>query len=101
MGLVYCLETKIDEGKYFKIHCMKEPDYIMKLMESRMKLKNLEGANNKRDWKENGVRKSNFFSTNNPLVCTLGTGIRLMTTLTVGMQQSILKQHGQQNYGLA
>ena len=87
-----------DEGKAFKIHCMKEPDYVMKLMASCMTLKYLEDANTKRDWKENGVRKSNFFSTNNPLVCTLGTGIRLMTTINSGMNQYILKQHGQQSY---
>ena len=45
MGAVDCLEMTTDEGKAFKIHCMKEPDYIMKLMTSWMTLNNLEGAN--------------------------------------------------------
>ena len=40
---------------------MKEPDYVMKLMASWMMLNDLEGANTKRDWKDNGVRKSKIF----------------------------------------
>ena len=58
MGAVDCLEMKTYEGKSFKIHCMKEPYYVMKLMESWMTLNNLEGANTKRYRKENGFRKS-------------------------------------------
>ena len=53
MGAVDCLEMNTDEVKLFKIHYMKEPDYVMKLMSSWMTLDNLEGANTKRDWKEN------------------------------------------------
>ena len=49
--VVDCLETKIDEGKAFKIHCMKEPEYVMKMMALWMALNNLEGANTKRGWK--------------------------------------------------
>ena len=47
----YCsmLQTKTDEGKPFKIFCMKEPDYVMKVMASWMTLNNLEGARTKRD----------------------------------------------------
>ena len=40
---------------------MKEPYYIMKLMESWMMLNYLEGENTKRDWKENGFWKSKQF----------------------------------------
>ena len=47
------MEVKTDEGFFFKIHCMKEPDYVMKLVELWMRLNDLEGANTKRDWKEN------------------------------------------------
>ena len=61
MGAANCLDTKTDEGKTFKIHSMKEPYYVMKLMSSWMTLNNLEGANTKRYWKENGVWKSIFF----------------------------------------
>ena len=42
-----------------------------------------------------------MFSTNNLLVRTLGTGIRLMTTTTGGTHQSLLKQHGQKIYGMS
>ena len=52
------METKTDEGKAFKIHFMKEPNYAMKLMVSWIMLNNLEGAKNKRGWKENGFWKS-------------------------------------------
>ena len=38
---VDCLEINTDEGKAFNIHCMKEPDYIMKMMASWMTLKDL------------------------------------------------------------
>ena len=41
MGAVECLEMKSDEGKAFKIHCMRERDYVMKLMASWVKLNNL------------------------------------------------------------
>ena len=61
MGAVDCLEINTDEGKSFKIHCMKEPDYVMKLMVSLMTLKYSEGENTKKDRKENGVCKSKFF----------------------------------------
>ena len=40
----------------------------------------------------------NILSTNNLLVCTLGTGIRLMTIITGSTHQYILKQYGQQNF---
>ena len=40
---------------------MKEPYYAMKLMALWMALNDLECANNKRDWKENGFCKSIFF----------------------------------------
>ena len=69
-------------------------------MASWMTLNRLEGENTKRDWKENGVRKSKKLSINNLLVRTLGTGTRLMITKTGGTHQSLLKQHGQQSYGL-
>ena len=61
VGAVDCLEMKTDEGKSSKINCMKETDYVMKLMASWMTLKYLEDANTKRDWKYNGVRKSKQF----------------------------------------
>ena len=38
----------------------------------------------------------NNFPTNNLLVCTSGTSIRLVTTITGGTHQYILKQHGKQ-----
>ena len=72
----------------------------MKLMTSWITLNNLEGGNTKRDWKENGFRKSKKLSKNNLLVCNLGTGIRLATTITGDKQQYLLKQHGQQGSGL-
>ena len=65
-----------------------------------MMLNNLEGANTKRDWKENGFRKSECFSTNNLLVYNLGTCIRLMTTIIGSTHQYLLKKHGQQGSGL-
>ena len=49
MGAVDCLEMNTDEGKYLKIHRMKETYCVMKLMVSWMKLKYLEGANTKRE----------------------------------------------------
>ena len=48
---VDCLEIKTYEGKIFKIHFMKESDYVMKLMASWMTLNGLDGANTKREWK--------------------------------------------------
>ena len=68
MGAVDCLEMNTDEGKYFKIHRMKETYCVMKLMVSWMKLKDLEGANTKREWKNNGVWKSKTFVYKNLLV---------------------------------
>lgn len=64
----YCsmLQTKTEEGKPFKIFCMKEPDYVMKVMASWMTLNELEGARTKRDWKENGVNKSKTFNYRQP-----------------------------------
>ena len=61
MGAVDCLDTKTDEGRAFKIHYMKEPGYVMKLMAPWMTLKILEGTNIKRGWKENVLRKSEHF----------------------------------------
>ena len=61
VGAANCLDTKTDEGKTFKIHCMKEPDYVMKLMASWMTLNYLVGENTKRDWKDNGVRNLKQF----------------------------------------
>ena len=48
MGAVDCLDTKTDEGRAFKIHYMKEPGYVMKLMAPWMTLKILEGTHIKR-----------------------------------------------------
>ena len=41
VGSVDFLEMKTDEGKSFKIHCSKEPDYVMKLVASWMTLNDL------------------------------------------------------------
>ena len=49
VGAVDCLEMNTDDGKALKIHCTKEPYYVMKLMALWMSLKILEGANTKRD----------------------------------------------------
>ena len=51
-------EMKTDEEGAYKINCMVETYYVMKLVASWMKLKGLVDANTKRDWKENRVRKS-------------------------------------------
>ena len=51
MGAVDFLEMKTYEGNFFKIHCVKESNYVMKLMSLWMTLSDLEGANTKRDWK--------------------------------------------------
>ena len=66
-----------------------------------MTFNGLEVANNKRGWKENGDWKLKILSANNLLVCDLGTGIRLITTITGGTHQSLLKQNGQQISGIA
>ena len=45
-------------------------------------------------------RSRKNFSTNNFLVCTLGTGIRFMTKITGDTHESLLNQHGKKGYGL-
>ena len=94
LGAVEFLETNTDEGKAVKIHCIMEPDYVMKLMASWITLNDLEGANSKRDWKENEFRSQNYLSTNNLLVCTRGTGTRLTAAITGNKNQYLLKQRG-------
>ena len=61
MGAVDFLNKNTNEGEAFKIHYIKEPDYVIKLMAPWMTLNNLEGANTKRDWKENVVIKLKQF----------------------------------------
>ena len=47
-----------------------------------------------------GFGSRNNFSAKKLLVCTVGAGIRFMTTITGCKQQSLLKQHGQKSYEL-
>ena len=42
------IEARTEDNKLFKIFCMKEPYYVMKIMESWMTLDELEGASTRR-----------------------------------------------------
>ena len=42
------IEVRTEDNKLFKTFCMKDPDYVMKIMVSWMTLDELEGARTRR-----------------------------------------------------
>ena len=50
VGDVGMIKAITEENKLFKIFLMKEPDYVMKMMASWMKIDELEGARKRRDF---------------------------------------------------
>ena len=41
----------VPEGKSFNVFCLKEPEYVMKIMDTCMTLKELDGADTRREYK--------------------------------------------------
>ena len=51
------IEARTEDNKLFKIFCMKDPDYVTRIMESWVKLDELEGAKTRRDFIDRSGKK--------------------------------------------
>ena len=61
------IESIIEDNKLFKIFCMKDPDYVMKIMASWMTLDGLEGARTRRYFIDiNGTKETKHFTYRKP-----------------------------------
>ena len=77
------LETKTDEGKTFKIFCMKEPDYVMELMASLITLNELRGDKTpSKVGRRIGRKRQNNFVRDNHLDYISNIGVKL-TPITI------------------
>ena len=64
MGMI---EARTEDNKLFKIFCMKDPDYVMKIMTICMTLGELEGAKTRRDLIESsGTKEMKQFKYRHP-----------------------------------
>ena len=66
------IEAITQEYKTFQIFCMKDPDYVMRIMEDWITLDELEGTKPGRDFTDiSDMNKKNYLPTNSHLVYTL------------------------------
>ena len=49
MDMLEAITEEGTEGKAFKMFCFKEPEYVMKIMDTWMKLEELDGADTRRE----------------------------------------------------
>ena len=62
------MKTRTEDNKLFKIFCMKDPDYVMKIISSWMTLDELEGASTRRDFIDSsGTKETKQFTYKHPL----------------------------------
>ena len=67
VGGVDILEARTQENKPFQIFCMKEPDYVMKIMAIWMTLEELDGAKTRRDFADSsGTKQTKLFTYRQP-----------------------------------
>ena len=67
VGMLEAITEKIPEGKAFKIFCFKEPEYVTKIMATWMTLKELNGADTRREYKgRDGQSISRLFNYRQP-----------------------------------
>ena len=78
------IKARTKENKSFQIFCMKNPDYVTKIMEIWMTLDKLEGAKTGIEFTDrSGTNKTKLFTYRHTLEYILSIYIKYMTTTTV------------------
>ena len=96
----YCemLEASID-GLHFQVMCMKEPNYVMKIMCKWITLDDFEGGQTRRTILWTASRQPILSAISSCLGCTTSSDINLMTTITWGICLYRLRGHGLPSFG--
>ena len=92
------LEASID-GLPFQVMCMKEPNYVMKIMCKWMTLDEFEGVQKRRSILWTASRQPKLSAISICLVCTTSSDIKLMTIITGGISLYWLRGNGLPIFG--
>ena len=87
------LDASID-GFPFQVMCMKEPNYVMKIMCKWMTLDDFEGRGHSGTILWTASRQPRLSDISSSLGCTTSSDIKLMTTTTGGIRLYRLRGHG-------